>query len=236
MKYRNLTIIGTSHIAQQSLDEVKKIIEEENPSLICFELDKQRAKVILKNKPGGRIQLKDIRKIGVKGYLFSLLGGWAERKLGEHAGVKPGDEMREGLRLARIHKIPVGYIDQDIQVTLKRFSKALTWKEKWHFVVDLFKGFVLKEKKYTFDLSKVPSKKLIKKMIQEVKKRYPNLYTVLVEERNEYMARKLVYLMKSKPNDRIVAIVGAGHEEEIIKLIKKQINTIDVSYTLTIGS
>ena len=73
-------------------------------------------------------------------------------------------------------------------------------------------------------------------MIQEVKKRYPNLYTVLVEERNEYMARKLVYLMKSKPNDRIVAIVGAGHEEEIIKLIKKQINTIDVSYTLTIGS
>ena len=34
MKYNNLTIIGTSHIAKQSLDEVEKAIEEEKPGII----------------------------------------------------------------------------------------------------------------------------------------------------------------------------------------------------------
>ena len=62
--------------------------------------------------------------------------------------------------------------------------------------------------------------KILPKIIKEVKKRYPTLYRVLIEERNQIMASNLYELMSNNPDKKIIAIVGAGHEEEIIKIIK----------------
>jgi pheromone shutdown protein TraB len=35
------------------------------------------------------------------------------------------------------------------------------------------------------------------------------------------MAKKLSILSKNKPQEKIMAIIGAGHEEEMLELIKK---------------
>ncbi len=235
MKYKNLTIIGTSHIAKQSLDEVKDAIEGEKPDIVALELDRQRLYALMQAKKE-KISFYNIFRVGFKGFLFALIGAWAEKKLGEYVGVKPGSEMKQAVRLAKKNNIKLALIDQDIEVTLKRLSKSLTWKEKWNFIVDVFKAVVLKKKEVEFDLRTVPSKKIIKKLINKVKKRYPNIYNVLVKERNDVMAKKLVRLMKSKEDEKILAIVGAGHEEEIIELIKKNVNKVDVTYSFSVNS
>jgi len=234
MKYRNLTIIGTSHIAKQSLDDVKKAIEEGKPEIVALELDRKRLPALMSAKKG-KIRIYDIFKIGFKGFMFALIGAWAEKKLGEYVGVAPGSEMKQAVRLAKKNKIQLALIDQDIEITLRRLSKSLTWKEKWNFIVDVFKGVVLRKKEIDFDLRTVPSKKIITKLINKVKKRYPNIYNVLVKERNEVMAKNLIRLMKEKEDDKILAIVGAGHEDEIIRLIKKGINKVDITYSYSIG-
>ncbi len=81
MKYKNLTIIGTSHIAKQSLDEVKKAIEEEKPEIVALELDKKRLYALMQAKKE-KIRVYNIFKVGFKGFLFSLIGAWAEKKIG----------------------------------------------------------------------------------------------------------------------------------------------------------
>jgi len=129
MKYENLTIIGTSHIAKQSLEDVEKAIVEGKPDIIALELDRKRLYSLFK-KDRNKIRIYDIRKIGVKGFVFSLIGAWAEKKLGKLVGVAPGSEMKKAVILAKKHKIKVALIDQDIEITLRRFSKSLTWKEK----------------------------------------------------------------------------------------------------------
>ena len=50
MEYKNLTVIGTSHIAKQSLDDVKHAIEEEKPDLVTLELDKKRLYALISKK------------------------------------------------------------------------------------------------------------------------------------------------------------------------------------------
>ncbi len=45
------------------------------------------------------------------------------------------------------------------------------------------------------------------------------------------MAKKLKQLMDNHPEKKILAIVGAGHEEEIVKLIKKP----QIAYTISLG-
>ena len=37
MKYKNLKLVGTSHIAEESLREVQKTIEKEKPDIIALE-------------------------------------------------------------------------------------------------------------------------------------------------------------------------------------------------------
>ena len=229
MKYGNLTIIGTSHIAKQSLEDVEKAIVDGKPDIIALELDRRRLYSLFKNP--GKIRIYDIKRVGIKGFIFSLIGAWAGKKLGKMVGVAPGSEMKKAVRLAKKNKIKLALIDQDIEVTLKRFSKSLTWGEKWNFIVDVIKSIFVRKEVIEFDLTKVPSKKVIKKLVDQVKKRYPNIYKVLIEERNEVMAENLRKIMEIYPDKKILAIIGAGHEDDILELIKKP----SISYSFKVG-
>jgi len=222
MKYKNLTLIGTSHIAKQSLEDVENTIIKLKPDIICLELDKKRLYALVYDDKTRKPGLKEIRRIGIKGYLFSIIGAWVEKKLGKKVGVAPGSEMKKAIKLAKKHQIKIAVIDQDIEKTLKRFSKEFSWKEKFRLVADLFKAFILRKKEIDFDLTKVPNEKIIKKLINKVKHRYPGLYKVLIEERNEYMASKLARIRAKNQDKKILAIIGAGHEKELLDLIKNK--------------
>jgi pheromone shutdown-related protein TraB len=227
MKFRNLMVIGTSHIAPESIQEVDRVINDEKPGIVALELDPPRLHALLSKKKQ-KLSLSGIRRIGFKGWLFSVIGAWVENRLGGKVGVSPGSEMLHAYRLASQHSLAVALIDQDIEVTLKRFSKEFSWRERWRLFVDIVRGFVWRKQQVEFSLKKVPSQKVISKLIHEVKKRYPNLYRVLVEERNEHMAKRLAFLMKKHPEKSVLAVVGAGHEQEILVLVKKYINRIDI--------
>jgi len=223
MKYKNLIIIGTSHISPESLKEVEKAILIEEPYIVALELDKKRFAALLSKKTARKPGFKDIRRIGIKGYIFSAIGAWVEQKLGQKTGVSPGSEMVLAFKTAQKVKARVALIDQDIEKTLKRFSQELSWKEKWYFVVDVIKGLIWRKSEIGFDLNKVPTQATINQLIKKVKKRYPNIYKVLVTERNDFMASNLAGLLLSFPDKKIVAVVGAGHEKEIIDIVKDKL-------------
>ena len=222
----SLKIIGTSHIAKQSIQEIKKFIEEEKPEIVALELDLQRAAALMREDKN-RISLTDAFQIGLKGYMFAKIGQYIQQKLGKMVGVAPGSDMKTALNLARKNKLKIALIDQPIKITLKNFSKGLTWRERFRFLGDLFKGVFFRKKQLKefgldkFDLKKVPEKKLIKKMIAQLKKRYPNTHKALVEDRNKFMVKKLVKLMRDNKDKKILVVVGAGHQEGMEELLLK---------------
>lgn len=211
MKIRNLRIVGSSHIALQSIKEVSKAIREEEPDVIALELDRKRMHGLLQKKKGFDIRM--FKQVGFKGALFALVGGWASNVLGRQVNVEPGSEMITALRIAKKEKILVALIDRNIELTLKDLSKSISWKEKWNLLVDMLKGVF--GKGIDLDLTKVPEKKVISKLLSKTRERYPNIYNVLLTKRNKHMARNLTQLMKSY--ERVLAIVGAGHVEGIVK-------------------
>jgi len=216
-------ILGTSHISPESLAKVEQVILKVKPGIVAVELDRKRLFALL-HKERQKPSFRDIKRVGFKGWLFALIGAWAERKLGAKVGVSPGAEMLKAIEIAQKEGSKIALIDQDIEITLRKFSRSLSWKEKWTFVKDLFKGVVLR-KGIQFDLAKVPSQKVIDELIEDVRKRYPNVYRVLVEERNEYMAQRLAAIVQHHPEETIVAVVGAGHEKEIARLLRKYLKS-----------
>mgnify|MGYP001581148710 CR=1 FL=1 len=221
-----LRIIGTSHIAAQSIQEIKKAFAQEKPELVAVELDLHRASALFQDGKKG-VSLTQAFTIGFKGYLFAKLGQIAQQKLGKMVGVSPGSEMKTALELAKEHRIGVAFIDQPLSITLRRFSKELTWRERFRFVGDLLKGLFFPKKQLKelglegFNLQKVPEQELIHKMMKHLKERYPNVYRTLVEERNKYMVKKVVGLLRNHPDKKILVIVGAGHKEGMEELLLK---------------
>lgn len=222
----NLKILGTSHIAKQSIEEIKNTVEEFQPQIIAVELDTQRATALMQEQKG-KASLSDIRKIGVKGYAFVKIGHYIQQKLGKSVGVSPGSEMKTALEIAHKNNLQVALIDQPINITLKNFSKELTWKEKWRFFSDLVKGLLFPKKQMKqygleeFDLRKVPEEKVILKIVNQMKKQYPSIYKTIIADRDKYMVKQLVKLMREHPEKKILAIVGAGHKEGMERLLLK---------------
>lgn len=214
-RYKNIVIIGTSHISIESIKEVEAEIRKIEPEVVALELDRRRFLALFAKKR--HITFKDMKNMGIKSFLFNTIGYYIEKKLGKLVGVAPGSEMKKAVQVAKELNCKIALIDQDISITLKKLTNRLTFKEKMNFLSDLILG-IFKREKIDFDLKKVPSQAVIKKLTDKVKKRYPNVYFVLVEDRNKYMAKNLYKLMLDY--NSVVAIVGAGHEEDLIKEIK----------------
>jgi len=219
-----IRIIGTSHIAKESVSLVKSAIDEWQPDIVAVELDKQRLNALL-NPRKEMFSWYGIRKIGIKGAAFAVIASYASKKLGRMVGMEPGADMLTAVKLAKEKGLKVALIDRDISITLNRFSKTLSWKERFNFLADIFNSIFLRKREMKrlgiehIDLSKVPEKEIIEKMVEQLKARYPNVYKVLVTERNNAMASNLLRVQNDFPGKKILAVVGAGHEKGLKMLL-----------------
>ncbi|MEM4637656.1 MAG: TraB/GumN family protein [Candidatus Woesearchaeota archaeon] len=226
--YKNILIIGTSHIARQSIIEINKKFLEFNPEIVCVELDKKRLQALLTNaKPD--YSISGIKKYGLQGYLFAVIAGILQRKLGNVVGVKPGSDMLTAINLAKQNNKQLVLIDQDIDITLRRFSKEFTFKEKFKLLFDILKS-PFSKKKIKVNLNEVPEENIINEMTTQLRERYPSLYKVLIYERNIVMAKNIVKIMERNPEKKIFVVIGAGHEKEMVALIKREENKRDKIY------
>ncbi|MBI2144570.1 TraB/GumN family protein [Candidatus Woesearchaeota archaeon] len=225
MKHGNLTIIGTSHIAKDSVAEVERIILAEKPDIVAVELDHARLHALLSEQKQ-RFSLSMVKQMGIAGTLFFAIGSLVQRKLGKMIGAVPGEEMKTAVKAARQNGIRIALIDQPLDITMKNISR-ISLKEKLRLAADLLLGIggLGEEKelaKIDIDLSKTPSEQFVKLAMKKLQERYPELYKALVKDRNIHMAKTLSRIMASEPQSRIVAVVGAGHEKEIVRMAKAQ--------------
>jgi len=222
-------IVGTSHISRESVAEIEQAIIDFEPHIVAIELDIKRAIALTSNKKA-KSNFRDIFKIGVKAFIFVKVGQYVQQKLGKMVGVIPGSEMKAAMFLAKKKKLKIALIDQPIDITLKKLSKAFTWREKWNFIKDIFRGIFFRKKQLeklgldegeVLDLTKVPSEKLIKKLLKSMKQNYPSIYEVILEGRNRYMVKALININKKNPGEKILVVVGAAHKTGMEKLLSK---------------
>ncbi len=217
--FRNIYLLGSSHVASESIRQVKQNIEKIAPDIIALELDSGRA-YALKHKVKRQKNIDLVKILGLPGFLFYLFGEFIQRKLGKIMNISPGSEMLTAIRLAEEKKLPVFFIDREIQITLSRFSKHVKKREILKMFFDVVFGFFKKEK-VKIDLSKLPSEELISFVLSETKERYPSFYKILIYERDRFMANKLYALSSSFPDKKIFAVSGAGHSKGILNYLEQ---------------
>ena len=72
-RYKNLTIIGTSHISIESINEIIDFVNNYKPEIIALELDPKRYLALTQGK---KHDFRYIIKVGLKGYLINIIGAY----------------------------------------------------------------------------------------------------------------------------------------------------------------
>jgi pheromone shutdown-related protein TraB len=207
---KTVILIGTAHISQESVELVRRVIEQEKPDCVCLELDDKRYQALSQKKQWQALDLKTIVKNKqLSTLLVSLLMASYQKRLGGKLGVTPGAELLEGAKTAKELKIPVSLCDRDVRITLRRAWKSTSLFKKGYLLVSLmaslFDNTEISEEK----LLELRQKDVLTELMDEMADSLPDLKRVLIDERDIFLVEKI----KSSPGKRIVAVVGAGHVE-----------------------
>jgi pheromone shutdown protein TraB len=213
-----IEFIKTSHIAQESIETIKERLVQDDVDIVAIELDPKRLQGLMTRQRTSHPPSL-IFKVGVLGYLFAVIGSYVQRKLGSVVGVNPGSEMLTAFEEGQRHGLNIFLIDQDIERTLHRLSNTVPFSEKLALAWEMGTGWLRGGPKINVDLDKVPEDELIEDLKEMMESKFPNLYRVLVTERNHLMANRLQEIQRQHPDAVIVAVVGAGHGADVERLV-----------------
>lgn len=206
----DLKIVGTAHVSQKSVDEVRTAIEEYRPDVVAIELDPARFSALKKQSRDPTVE--DVLEVrNFNSLLIQWFLSYLQRKIGFDVGVEPGAEMKTAIAEAESRGIPIALVDRDIRITLLRFWKSMGIIEKIKMVFALIFSIAEVEKGEEIDIESLKDQDVIDVIMEEFRKFSPNGARALIDERDAYIAHQLVILKAQRPEGRILAIVGAGH-------------------------
>ena len=215
---KEIILVGTVHISKDIVEEVRRVIEKENPDVVGVELCESRFDALKNAKKWEDTNILDIIKEGkIFLFLINLLLSNYQKRLGDKFGVKPGSEFIEAISIAEKKNIKIALIDRNIQTTLKRAWNKMKLKEKFKLMFGVFLGFFEEEEGEENIIEKLQDKDIVNELLNELSEEIPSVKETLIDERDQYIALKIL----ESDAEKFVAVIGRGHMDGVIKALKK---------------
>lgn len=210
-----ITLMGTGHVFKLR-DRVKEKIVEKRPEAVCLELDKKRHDALLQ----GKIDLNPLS-------LF-------QQSVAAIYGERAGNDMLGGIEGSKEVGAKLFLIDRGIEETMRRLMYA-SINEFFNPMEIIRKFFAalsipLETPTSVGDFFSLSFKDFIEKAVREFEAEpekyrgllgnlYPFYKRVLLDEREEYMAKEIRKVVEEHGCSSVVAVVGAGHLPNLVKLL-----------------
>jgi len=203
----DIHLVGTAHVSQKSVEDVRSAIEEFQPDIVGVELDRGRFMSLTQEM--AEPSVTDILKGGNFGrILVQWVLTYIQQRIGAETGVKPGSEMLAAIEEAEAHQRPVAFIDRDIRITLSRFWGMMGIWEKIKLIGALIYSLVSVEGQ-EINVDEFTNQDVVSAAMEEFRKFSPQGAQALIDERDAYLAHQI--LMLGGRYERVLAVVGAGH-------------------------
>ena len=129
---KNVALIGTAHVSQESADLVKEVIDTEKPDAVCVELCENRYKSMKDRDNWRKMDLVNtFKEKKAMVLVINFLLASYQRKIAKKLGIKPGQEMIQAIESAEENNAQVGVIDRDVRKTISRTWGYMTFKTKF---------------------------------------------------------------------------------------------------------
>lgn len=220
-KDKEIYLVKTAHVSKNSVQDVIDCVDEVNPDSICIELDKQRYDKL--NNPDAYSNqdiVKVIKEKQVGFLLVNLILASFQKRMAKTMDSTSGAEMMEGMKLAKEKNINLVLADRSIKGTFSRIWNKLSFKEKIHLLSSMITSIFEDEEITEEDISKLKEADALEAALLEIGQEFPTVKKVLVDERDQYLCKKI----RDAKGKKIVAIIGAAHAKGIENNLDKDIN------------
>ena len=223
---KELILIGTAHVSKQSAEQVKEVIDLERPDSVCIELDDQRYQSIMAGNKWREMDIfKVIKEKKATFLLMNLVISSFQKRLAKQFGIKPGQEMIQGIESAREIGANLVLADRNIQITFSRIWSSIGLWGKARLMVQILFSIFNDESISEEEMEKLKSQDMLDAMLQDFAESFPRLKIPLIDERDQYLAQKI----KNAPGNKIVAVLGAAHVPGIKEEFKKEHDLVGLS-------
>ena len=208
-----VTLIGTAHVSQLSVEMVEEHIATGEYDCIAVELCNPRLENITNQSWWKNLDIYQVFKKKKAGLLLINLALTAyQKRLAERIGVEAGQEMIRAVELARENGLRLEVIDRNISTTLHRLVTEVSFWQKLKIVGGLIAGVFVGEEISEDQIEGLKRSDMLHAVVSEFGEELPEIKRVLIDERDEYMVGNLAQISKgSHPPKKILALVGAGH-------------------------
>lgn len=212
-------LIGTAHVSKHSAEQVKEVIEAEQPDSVCVELDEQRYQSITEGSKWKEMDIiQVIKEKKASLLLMNLAISSFQNRMADQFGIKAGQEMIQGIESAKETGAKLVLADRNIQITFARIWGNLGLKGKSLLLSQVIASIFSKDTITEEELEKMKNQDTINAILNEFTESFPRLKKPLIDERDQYLAQKI----KDAPGEKIVAVLGAAHVPGIKEEIKKE--------------
>ncbi|RJR25966.1 MAG: TraB/GumN family protein [Desulfobacteraceae bacterium] len=211
---KEVILIGTAHVSRESADLVDRLIKDERPDTVCVELCQSRYQSITqKNRWQETDLIKAIREKKAFLLLANLMLASFQRKIARKLGIEPGAELIAAINAASETGAQIHLADRDIRTTLARAWRLMGFWKKMKLPAQLLLSMDEIEDIDEKRIEEMKEKDVLETLLAEVGKALPEIRTVLIDERDRYLTRKI----REAPGKKIVAVVGAGHLPGVLR-------------------
>ncbi len=212
-------LIGTAHVSKHSAEQVKEVIDAEQPDSVCVELDEQRYQSITEGSKWKEMDIiQVIKEKKASLLLMNLAISSFQNRMADQFGIKAGQEMIQGIESAKAAGAKLVLADRNIQITFARIWGNLGLKGKSLLLSQVVASIFSKDTITEEELEKMKNQDTINAILNEFTDSFPRLKKPLIDERDQYLAQKI----KDAPGEKIVAVLGAAHVPGIKEEIKKE--------------
>ncbi|PRO66273.1 TraB/GumN family protein [Alkalicoccus urumqiensis] len=205
---REIILIGTAHVSKESAAEVKQVIEQEQPDSVCVELDAQRYESVMNSDRWRQMDIfKVLREKKATLLFMNLAISSFQNRMAKQFGIKPGQEMIQGIQSAEAAGAELVLADRDIQTTFARIWGNLGFFGKGKLMTSVFGSILVQENISEAELEKMKQQDTLNAAMHEFSEAFPELKTPLIDERDQYLAQKI----REAPGEKVIAVLGAAH-------------------------
>ncbi|ARS53149.1 TraB/GumN family protein [Kushneria konosiri] len=220
----HLTLVGTAHVSPESADEVRELIRSGEFDAVAIELCASRHQSLIDPDAIARLDLFQVLRQGKAGMVAASLAlGAFQQRVAEQSGIEPGADMKAAVEEAQALELPLYLVDRDIGVTLKRVYRNVPWYKRMTLVSGLVGSVLSRQKVSSEEIERLKEGDVLESTFAEFAQQSRQLYTPLVEERDRYMALRLVETLPEGGSRRILVVIGAGH----LKGMSEHLRTLD---------
>ena len=217
-----ITLLGTAHVSRSSAEKVKELLESGEYDAVAVELCPSRFNALINPDALAQMDLfKVVRKGRVLMVMANLALGAYQQRLADQFGIAPGAEQREAIRIAQESHQPLLLIDREISTTLKRVAGNLSWWKRFGLFAGLLGGILSKDKVTEEEIEHLKEGDILETTFAEFAEDRQDLYLPLIDERDRYMAARLLQEIEDKGHENLLVVIGAGHMNGIARYLQQ---------------